>query len=83
MCEAWHKGVERQILLDIVNEQFRFTFTFQALLVKTPEQAAAVVTEGGALVVVVLKAMWHVNLKALFLELQAHRNSLNLQKAGV
>lgn len=53
------------------------TFTFKALSVQTPQQTATVVTERGALVVIVLEAMGHVNLEALFLELQAYRNPLS------
>jgi len=53
-----------------------FTFTFEALLVEAPEQTATVVTESGALVVMLLEAMRHVDLEALLLELQARRDPL-------
>lgn len=39
----------------------------------SPEQAAAVVAEGGAHVVVHLEAVRHVDLEALLLELHTHR----------
>ena len=45
------------------------TFTFEPLFHQAPQQAATVVTEGGAHVVVVLEAVRHVNLEALLLEL--------------
>lgn len=61
------------------NKHVRLTFTFKALSVETPQQTATVVTECGALVVIVLEAMRHINLKALFLELQTHRNPSNPQ----
>lgn len=54
-------------------KEIRLTFTFKALSVETPQQTATVVTERGALVVIVLEAMRHINLKAFFLELQTHR----------
>lgn len=59
------------------NECIVLTFTFQALSIKAPQQAATVVTECGALVVIVLEAMRHINFEALLLELQTHRDSLN------
>lgn len=46
------------------------TFTLEALSVQAPQQTAAVVAEGGTLVVVGLEAMRHVNLEALLLELR-------------
>lgn len=46
------------------------TFTFQALFDQTPQQTSAVVTESGAHVIVDLEAVWHVDLKALLLELR-------------
>jgi hypothetical protein len=49
------------------------TFTLEALLDHSPEHTATVVTEGRAHVVVDLKAMWHVDLKTLLLELWIHR----------
>lgn len=51
----------------------RLTFTFQALLDHSPKQTSAVIAEGRTHVVVRLEAMWHVDLKALFLELQTHK----------
>jgi hypothetical protein len=45
------------------------TFTLEALFDQAPQQTATVVTEGRTHVVVVLEAVWHVNLKALLLEL--------------
>lgn len=64
------------------NEHIRRTFTFKALSVETPQQTATVVTECGAFVVIVLEAMWHINLEALFLELQTHKNPVNQQKSA-
>lgn len=49
------------------------TFTFQPLLDHSPKQTSAVIAEGRTHVVVRLEAMWHVDLKALFLELQTHK----------
>lgn len=48
----------------------KLTSTFKALLVETPQHATTMLTECGALVVIEFEAMWHINLKALFLELQ-------------
>lgn len=59
-----HQNVARQALSGP-------TFTLEALSVETPQQAAAVVAERGASVVVVLEAMRHVDLEALLLELYA------------
>lgn len=49
------------------------TFTFLSLSDHSPEQAAAVIAEGGAHVVVHLEAVRHVDLEALLLELHTHR----------
>lgn len=48
------------------------TLTLQPLFDETPQQTPTVVTKGGAHVVVGLKAVWHVNFKALLLKLRAH-----------
>ena len=86
MLEAQQKAGERQINITFDTnpsenkELIRFTSTFKALLVEAPQQTATVVTECGALVVVVLEAMWHVNLETLLLELQTHRTLLNPTK---
>ena len=69
--------------ITLYKQNIAFTFTFKALFVETPQQTATVFTEGGALVVIVLEAMRHINLEALFLELQTHRNPLNPQKAAI
>lgn len=45
------------------------TFTLEALLDQPPEQAATVVTEGGAHVVVDSEAVGHVDVEPLLLEL--------------
>lgn len=49
--------------------QFR-TFTLEALLDDSPQEASAVVAEGGTHVVVGLEAVRHVDLEALLLELR-------------
>lgn len=49
------------------------TFTLESLLDHSPQQTPTVVAEGWAHVVMCLKAMRHVNLKALFLKLQMHK----------
>lgn len=67
----WHSTSTKK-----TNELIVLTFTFKALSVETPQQAATVVTERGALVVIVLEAMRHINIEALFLELQTHRGPL-------
>lgn len=45
------------------------TFALQSLLHQPPEQAATVVTEGGAHVVVNLEPVRHVDVEPFFLEL--------------
>lgn len=51
------------------SKHIRLTFTFKALFVETPQQTTTVVAECGALVVIELEAMRHINLEAFFLEL--------------
>lgn len=46
------------------------TLTFQPLPGQTPQQRPTVLTERGALIVVHLKPVWHVNLEALLVDLQ-------------
>lgn len=46
------------------------TVTLQPLPCQAPEESATVLTEGGALVVVDLEAVGHVNLEPLLVELQ-------------
>lgn len=48
----------------------RLTFTLEALLDYSPQEASAVVAEGGAHVVVGLEAVWHVDFETLLLELR-------------
>ena len=48
------------------------TLTFEALLGQAPQQGAAVLAEGGALVVVHLEAVRHVDLEAFFVDLNGH-----------
>lgn len=55
-------------------EHIRLTFTFKALFDKTPQQTTTMVTECGALVVIALEAMRHINLEALFLELRTQKS---------
>lgn len=62
---------------NLKNEQIRLTFTFKALSVETPQQTTTVVTECGALVVVVFEAMRHINLETLFLELKNTQKYIN------
>lgn len=50
------------------------TLTLQSLLDQTPQQTPTVVTKGGAHVIVGLKAVWHVNFKALLLKLNTYTN---------
>lgn len=50
-----------------------FTFTFESLFDQPPEQAATVVTEGGAHVVVNFEAMRHVNVETFLLKLRTGR----------
>lgn len=52
------------------------TFTLEALFDHPPKKTSAVVAEGRAHVVVGLKTMWHVDLEALFLELQTHKRTI-------
>lgn len=52
------------------------TFAFKALLDHSPKQTSTVITEGRTHVVVSLEAMWHVNLEALFLELQTNKGAI-------
>lgn len=52
------------------------TLTLQPLFDETPQQTPTVVTKGGAHVVVGLKAVWHVNFKALLLKLRAHTHTI-------
>jgi len=49
------------------------TFTFESLFDQPPEQAAAVVTEGRAHVVVNFEAMRHVNVETFLLKLRTGR----------
>lgn len=56
------------------------TFTLEALFDHSPQQTPAVVAEGWAHVVMCLKAMWHVNLKALLLKLWMHKKSPQLKQ---
>lgn len=52
----------------------------------SPQQTSTVVTESGAHVVICLEAMWHVDLKALLLELQMNKETistrLNVDSSG-
>lgn len=51
-----------------------FTVAFQALFHQTPQETAAVVTERGALVVVELEAVRHVDVETFALELREQRS---------
>lgn len=52
------------------------TFTLQALPQEAPEQGATMVAEGGDLVVVDAKLVWHVDTKPLGAHLQGGQNRM-------
>lgn len=52
----------------------RLTVALEALPRQAPQQGPTVLTEGGALVVVDLKSMRHVNFEPLFVELKEEEN---------
>lgn len=53
----------------VIHRHQHCTFTFETLFDQTPQQTSTVVTESGTHVVVDLETVWHVNFKALLLEL--------------
>lgn len=53
----------------------KLTVTLEALPRQAPEQGPTVLTEGGALVIVDLKSVWHVDFEPLLVELKGKKNA--------
>lgn len=74
-CLAVYMQSRRPCLAVYMRGRRRLTLTFQPLLGQPPQQGAAVLAEGGALVVVHLEAVRHVDLEAFLMYLQNKNQS--------
>lgn len=67
-CKSSRRGFRGATLI-------KLTVTLEALPRQAPEQGPTVLTEGGALVIVDLKSVWHVDFEPLLVELKGKKNA--------